>query len=159
MDPTHLSPAVYLAVSLAGAAAVMTWRYRETSTPVTLRSLVLPPLGMSTGLLMFVAPELRVPLAWALGALAFGAVVFAWPLAKSSKLTRQGASFVMQRSPAFVWILLALLGARFALRSWMEQWVSQAQTGALFFLVAFGAIVRWRVSLVREFRRLGAQPG
>ena len=38
-------------------------------------------------------------------------------------------------------------------------WNTQAQTGALFFLVAFGAIVRWRVSLVREFRRLGAQPG
>jgi membrane protein CcdC involved in cytochrome C biogenesis len=32
------------------------------------------------------------------------------------------------------------------------------QTGALFFLVAFGAIVRWRLQLVLAFRRLSATP-
>ena len=41
-----------------------------------------------------------------------------------------------------------------ALRSWIELYWSQLQTGALFFLLALGAVVRWRIDLVREFRRL-----
>jgi membrane protein CcdC involved in cytochrome C biogenesis len=154
MDPTHLSPVVYVLVSLAGAAVVLTWRFRETSSPVTMRSLVIPPLGMSTGLSMFIAPQTRVAPWMALGALALGALVFSVPLARSSKLTREGEKFLMKRSPAFLLILLGLVAVRFALRSWIELYVTQLQAGALFFLIAFGAIVRWRVSLVLEFRRL-----
>lgn len=154
MDPLHLDPALYVFVSLLGAAAVLTWRYRETSAPVTARSLLAPPLGMSTGLFMFLAPQTRVPLSWALIALLLGALVFSIPLARSSKLTREGDALFMRRSPAFLWILLGLLAVRFALRSWVEQYVTQVQTGALFFLLAFGAIVRWRWSLWREFQRL-----
>lgn len=149
-------PAVYLLVSLLGAAVVLTWRFRETSAPVTVRSLLIPPVAMSTGLFMFLAPQPRVPVSWALAALALGAFVFFWPLARSSKLTRQGDQFLMKRSPAFVWILLGLLAVRFALRSWIETYVSPLQTGALFFLLAFGAIVRWRVSLLLQLRRLRA---
>lgn len=157
MDPTHLPPAVYVLGSLAGAAVVLTWRFRETSAPVTVRSLVIPPLGMSTGLCMFVAPQTRVPLLWALGALALGALVFSWPLTRSSRLTREGDRFLMKRSRAFLVILLGLLAVRFALRSWIELYVTQLQAGALFFLIAFGAIVRWRLSLLLQFRRLSAE--
>lgn len=156
MEPLHLDPALYVFVSLLGAAAVLTWRYRETSAPVTARSLLAPPLGMSTGLCMFLAPQPRVPLTWALAAFTLGALVFSIPLARSSKLTREGDALFMRRSPAFLWILLGLVAARLALRSWVEQYVTQVQTGALFFLLAFGAIVRWRWSLWREFQRLRA---
>lgn len=149
-------PAVYGLVSLLGAAVVLTWRFRETSAPVTVRSLLVPPVAMSTGLFMFLAPQPRVPLSWALAALALGAFVFSWPLARSSKLTRQGDQFLMKRSPAFAGILLGLVAVRFALRSWIELYVSPLQTGALFFLLAFGAIVRWRVSLLLQLRRLRA---
>lgn len=155
-DPTHLPPLLLLFITLAGAAVVLTWRFRETAAPVTLKSLVAPPLGMATGFFMFIEPHMRVPLEWALGALALGALVFAEPLARSSRLTREGDRFMMKRSRAFLWILLGLLAARFALRQWLEQYVSQLQTGALFYLLAFGAIARWRVQLVLEYRRLSA---
>lgn len=154
----EVPPAVYLLVSLLGAGVVLTWRFKETSAPVTERSLLIPPVAMSTGLFMFLAPQTRVPASWALSALALGAFVFSWPLARSSKLTRQGDRFQLRRSPAFVWILLGLLAVRFALRSWIEVYVSQLQTGALVFLLAFGAIARWRLSLLLELRRLRASP-
>ncbi|MDP1827646.1 MAG: cytochrome c biogenesis protein CcdC [Archangium sp.] len=152
----QLPPSLYVLVSLFGAAVVLTWRFRETSAPVTTRSLLIPPVAMSTGLFMFLAPQTRVPVSWALVALALGAFVFSWPLARSSKLTREGEHFLMKRSPLFGWILLGLLAVRFALRSWVEAYVSQLQTGALFFLLAFGAIVRWRVSMLLQLRRLRA---
>jgi membrane protein CcdC involved in cytochrome C biogenesis len=151
---TEIPPALYVVLSLAGAAVILTWRYRETSSPVTVRSLVIPPLGMSTGLCMFFAPRTRVPILWALAALAVGALLFWWPLWRSSKLTKDGERFLMKRSPAFLWILLGLVAARLALRSYVEQYVSQVQTGALFYLLALGAVVRWRLALLLEMRKL-----
>jgi membrane protein CcdC involved in cytochrome C biogenesis len=150
----HIPTPVYVLASLAGAAGVITWRFRETSSPVTVRKLIIPPLGMSTGFFMFVVPETRVPLTWAVIALALGALVFAYPLARSSTLTRSGGEILMQRSKAFLLILLGLVAVRFALRAWIEQYLTQLQTGALFFLLAFGAIARWRVGLLRQFLKL-----
>jgi membrane protein CcdC involved in cytochrome C biogenesis len=153
---TQVPPAVYIVVSLLGAAVILTWRYRETSSPVTVPKLLIPPLAMSTGLCMFLAPETRVPLLWALAAFAVGALVFWWPLWRSSKLTKQGEQFLMKRSPAFLWILLGLVAVRLALRSYVELYVSQLQTGALFYLLALGAVARWRLALFLELKKLQA---
>ena len=158
MDPLHLNPFLYALVSLLGAVVLLTWRYRETSAPVTPRKLLAPPLGMSTGLFMFVLPQARVPWIWALTAFTLGALVFSWPLARSSTMTRDGDAVFMKRSPAFLWILLGLVAVRLALRTWVEQYVTQLQTGALFFLLAFGAVLRWRLSLWRRWKHLTASP-
>ncbi len=161
MELPNIPPTLYVLVSLAGAAVILSWRFRETSSPVNSRTLLIPPIAMSTGLFMFIAPQTRVPWSWAAIALALGAGVFAWPLMRSSTLERSGDQFVMRRSPAFLWILLGLLAMRFALRAYVEQYVTQYQTGALFFLLAFGAIVRWRAQLFFRLRtlRAGSSPG
>jgi len=39
----------------------------------------------------------------------------------------------------------------------VEQYLGPLQTGALFYLLAFGMIVRWRVGMLREYRRLRGQ--
>lgn len=143
--------------SFAGAAAVLAWRVRETKSPVTARKILLPPLAMSTGFVMFLFPPARVPLVWALGAFAAGALFFAYPLVRTSELTRVGDAVVLRRSKAFLWILLGLVAARFALRSYVEQRVSPMQTGALFFVLAFGMILPWRALMYRRYRRLVAE--
>jgi membrane protein CcdC involved in cytochrome C biogenesis len=153
-SPFDLPPALYVLTSLAGAALVMTWRFRETRKPVTLPGIIAPPLGMSTGLFMFIAPQTRIPAWWGLLALGLGATLFAWPLMRSSKLAVVDGKVVMQRSRAFVAILLGLVAVRFAMRAYIEQTVSTPQTGALFFLLAFGAIVRWRITMLIEFRAM-----
>jgi len=140
--------------AVAGAATVMAWRVRETTRPVSMRSIVLPPLAMSTGFMMFVVPEMRLPLSWAAGAFLVGALVFSWPLARSSRLERTGDVIVMRRSRAFLLILLALFAVRFALREWIDRIISPLQTGALFFVLAFGMILAWRLRMLREYRTL-----
>lgn len=157
MPAVFVHPPMFLVVivTLAGAVAMLTWRAHEARRVVTVRSIVIPPLGMSTGFSMFAVPATRVPLAWALAALALGAVVFAIPLIRTSRLVQQDAQILVQRSRTFVAILLGLVALRFGLRTWIEQYVSPLQTGALFFLLAFGAIVRWRLAMLREFRRFG----
>ena len=137
-----------------GTLGILAWRMRETRTAVTGRSIILPPLAMSTGFLMFVLPVFRVPLIWAVAAFVAGAVLFAVPLARSSRLIRQGDVIVLQRSRAFLAILLGLAAVRFALRDRIDQVVSTEQTGALLFVLAFGMILRWRIGMLREYRRL-----
>ena len=145
-----------LVLSLVGGAIVLSWRLRETSRPVTARKILVPPLGMSTGLFMFVYPPTRIPLEWALAAFGAGALLFSYPLWRTSRLVRDGAQIRMQRSPAFLWILIGLVAVRFLARSYVERWVNPMQTGAIFFLVALGMIVPWRLFMFRELRRLVA---
>lgn len=141
-------------MTLAGAVVVLLWRVKETQSAVTVPKIIIPPLGMSTGLCMFFVEETRVPLLWGVGAFIIGAVLFAIPLMRSSKLTRVGDQILMERSRAFLVILLALMAVRFGLRAWVEHLVSAVQSGALLYLLALGAIVRWRVTMLFEFRRL-----
>ncbi|HEX7672006.1 MAG TPA: cytochrome c biogenesis protein CcdC [Polyangiaceae bacterium] len=148
-----MPPAVALA-SLVGAGAVLAWRLRETQRPVTARKIIIPPLGMSTGLLMFAYPPTRVPIHWAVTAFLIGAVVFSYPLIHTSTLTRRGDVIMLERSKAFLWILLGLVAVRLVARSYVEDYVDPLQTGALFFLLAFGMIVRWRVSMFLAYRAL-----
>lgn len=156
----HVHPLIVAAVTLAGAAAMVAWRVRETATPVTVRKIVAPPLGMSTGLAMFAVPAFRVPWSWAAGALLVGAVALSVPLARTSRLVRRGDAVVMQRSRAFLSILLGLVAVRFGARAWLERILTTAQTGGLFFLLAFGTIVRWRTAMLLSYLRLSrASPG
>jgi len=150
-------PTTVIVMSLLGAAAIILWRLRETTRPVTLRKIVIPPLGMSTGLSMFVYAPTRIPLSWAAAAFVAGVLVLSYPLVKTSKLIRRGDVIFLQRSRAFLWILLGLVGVRFAARVYVEQHLSTLQTGSLFFLLAFGMIVRWRISMLREYRTLLAE--
>jgi membrane protein CcdC involved in cytochrome C biogenesis len=112
---------------------------------------------MSTGFCMFLYPPARLPLSWAVSALALGAVVFSYPIIHFSRLTVQSNQIYVHRSPAFLGILIGLVAVRFALRSYIEQFVDPLQTGGLFFLLAFGMIARWRLGMLREFRELERQ--
>jgi membrane protein CcdC involved in cytochrome C biogenesis len=152
----HIHPLLLIAGTLAGAGAMIAWRLRETRAPVTLPKIVAPPLGMSTGLSMFAAPAFRVPWTWAAASLLAGALLLAIPLARTSNLVRRGEEIMVERSRAFLWILLALVAVRLGLRAWVEEYVTQAQSGALLFLLAFGAIVRWRTGMLRAYLRLRA---
>ena len=157
--PFHVHPAIVLFATLAGAAVMIGWRVRETASPVSTGKIIAPPLGMSTGLLMFLAPAARVPWTWASAAFALGALVLSFPLARTSQLVRSGDVVVMQRSRAFLWILLGLVAVRLVLRVYIERVVTPVQTGALFFILAFGMIVRWRAAMLVAYLRLRAPDG
>lgn len=142
-----------------GAALVLAWRLSETRRPVTTRSILLPPLGMSTGFSMFVLHEFRVPWAWALAAFACGALLFAVPLIRSSALALHEDTVVMRRSNAFIAVLLGLVAVRLLLRDQVADVLPARQTAGLFFILAFGMIARWRAWMWMEYRKLTAFRG
>ena len=144
-------------VSLAGLVAVITWRLREARTAVSLRKIVIPPLGMATGFCMFFVPAFRIPWAWAGLAFLIGALALAWPLLLTTRLIRQGDAIMMKRSSAFLAVILVLAAIRFFARGYFDNLLTAQQTAALFFVLAFGMIVCWRAKLLIDFRRLTAE--
>lgn len=152
----HVSPGVSIAVSLAGLAAVLVWRIREGKTAVTLRKILIPPVGMATGFSMFVAPAFRVPILWAAIAFLVGAVALAYPLLLTSRLERVGDTIMMKRSGAFFAVVIVLAIVRYLARGYLDSVLTLEQTGGLFFILAFGMIVRWRMSMYFEYRALTA---
>jgi membrane protein CcdC involved in cytochrome C biogenesis len=139
---------------VAGGSAVLAWRIRETRTPVTTRKILIPPLGMSTGFAMFAVPAMRIPWSWAVVAFLVGAVVLSVPLERTSTLERSGDVVVMRRSNGFLLILLVLLAIRVALHEWIGELLPPKQTASLFFVLAFGMILRWRVGMLVRYLRL-----
>jgi membrane protein CcdC involved in cytochrome C biogenesis len=144
--------------SVAGAIAVLAWRVRETRTAVSARKIVIPPLGMSTGFCMFFAPPFRVPLAWAAAAFALGALVLAYPLLLTSKLRRVGDVVMAQRSFAFFGVIVVLAAIRVGARTYLDHVLTVQQTAGLFFILAFGMILRWRMTMYVQYRQIMKQP-
>ena len=150
----HLSPWISVATAVLGFFVILAWRIREGRTPVTLRAIVIPPLGMATGFCMFLAPPFRVPWSYAAVAFLLGALALAYPLIRSSRLTMQGNVVMVQRSRSFFVVLIALAVIRIAAHAYLDTLISVPQTAGLFFILAFGMILRWRTSMLLEYRRL-----
>jgi membrane protein CcdC involved in cytochrome C biogenesis len=154
----QLPPGTSIVVSLAGLVAVTMWRLREVRSAVTLRKIVIPPLGMATGFCMFLAPAFRVPWAWAAAAFLIGALILAWPLLLTTELIRQGEAIMMKRSSAFLAVLFGLAAVRFLARGYFDTILTVQQSAGLFFILAFGMIVHWRGRLLIDLRKLMADP-
>jgi membrane protein CcdC involved in cytochrome C biogenesis len=152
-----LPPVSSVLFSLAGLAVVTTWRLSETRRAVSLRKIVIPPLGMATGFCMFFVPAFRIPWLWAAAAFLAGAIALAYPLLLTTRLVRQGSAVMMQRSNAFLAVILVLAAVRFFARGYFDTILTAPKTAALFFVLAFGMILRWRASMLLEFRRLTVQ--
>ena len=147
-----------LVSSIVGAIAVMIWRVRESRTAVSARKIIIPPLGMATGFMMFVVPAFRVPWNWAGIAFLCGAVGLAYPLLRTSRLVREGDRVMAQRSHAFFAVIILLAGIRVAARGYLDTVLSVQQTAALFFILAFGMILRWRAHMFLQYRALVSEP-
>jgi membrane protein CcdC involved in cytochrome C biogenesis len=126
---------------------------------VTVPRLVIPPLGMSTGFSMFALQTFRVPWTWGLWAFVLGAVVFAYPVIATTRLTRQGDVVMMRRSRLFILVLLVLTTLRLTLRDFVGHFLSTEQTAGLFFILAFGMILRWRTSQYLQYQNLMSREG
>ena len=157
MLPSHwLTPGVSAAAAVLGFFAVLAWRIQEGRSAVTLRKIVIPPLGMATGFCMFIAPPFRVPLLWALISFSIGAILLAYPLIRTSRLTLQGDVVMMHRSASFFIVIVVLAIIRILAHSYLDTVMTIEQTAGLFFILAFGMILRWRTSMLFEYRRITA---
>ncbi|TKD72603.1 CcdC family protein [Pseudalkalibacillus hwajinpoensis] len=134
------------------AMAMVVIRLKASKKPATIRKIILPPFFMATGFFMFAVPEARVPWYEAIEALSVGAA-FSLLLIRTSKFEIKGDQIYLTRSKAFAFILVGLLLVRIIFKLIIGESIPVLQTSSLFFVLAFGMIVPWRIAMYFQFRK------
>ncbi|WP_343753747.1 cytochrome c biogenesis protein CcdC [Lentibacillus halophilus] len=128
-------------------------RLKASKKPASTKKIILPPLFMSTGAFMFLFPVFRVSWMQVLEAVLVG-VVFSIFLIKTSKFHIRGDAIYLIPSKSFVFILFALLLARIIMKLVIGANIALGETSGMFFLLAFGMIVSWRLAMLYKFKKL-----
>ncbi|MFJ8530028.1 CcdC family protein [Bacillus sp. NPDC094106] len=140
-------------IAVCMAVGVMFIRLKAAKKPATLKKIILPPLFMSTGAMMYIFPEFRLTSTEMLEAIGVG-LFFSIFLIKTSKFEIREQEIYLKRSKAFVFILIGLLVVRIVFRTYLSQSVDLGQLSGMFFLLAFAMIVSWRIAMYRSFTKL-----
>lgn len=148
---------ISILVSLFVGAGVIFIRLKASNKPTSAKKIIMPPIGMSTGFLMFVVPMTRIPWTYALVSFLTGAIIFAYPLIKTSKFHRIGDQIYLKRSNMFIVVIVALLAIRLLLHDVVEQYVTLPQSAGIFFILAFGMLLPWRLAMYKQYRQLTSE--
>lgn len=135
------------------AVSVVFIRLKAAKKPTNAKKIILPPIFMSTGALMYVLPQFRLTPMEILEAVLVG-MLFSIFLIKTSKFEIRENDIYLKRSKAFVFILIGLLVIRIAMKSILSATIDIGQLSGMFFLLAYSMIVPWRVAMYRDYRKL-----
>ena len=131
-------------------------RQKASKSPLSVKKILIPPVMMSTGALMFVFPYFRLSATEILEALIIG-LVFSVLLVVTTKYEQKDDQLFVKPSKWFIGILLALLIIRTSLKSILSMTISPGEIGGMFFLLAFVMIVIWRLSMFIKFKEFKKQ--
>jgi membrane protein CcdC involved in cytochrome C biogenesis len=131
-------------------------RMRAAKKPTTAKKIIMPPLFMSTGALMFLFPEFRVTWLELLEATAVG-MVFSLLLMKTTNFEIRGDAIYLKRSKAFPIILMTLLIVRIISKLVLSTTIDIGELGGMFFILAFAMIVPWRMAMYSQYIKLKRQ--
>ncbi len=135
---------------------VMIMRFRSAKKPASAKKIILPPVFMSTGALMFFFPMFQVTFLEVIEAASVG-MVFSILLIKTSKFEIRDQDIYLKPSKAFAFILIGLLVLRIVLKSYLSATIDVGELGGMFWILAFGMIVPWRVAMYLNYRKLYLQ--
>lgn len=108
---------------------------------------------MSTGALMFVFEEFRVAPLQIAEALIIGAL-FSIILIKTTAFEKKEDGIYVKRSKAFLFILLGLLIIRLVGKLLLSNTIDVGELGGMFWILAFGMIVPWRIGMLAKFNQM-----
>ncbi|MFZ3577721.1 CcdC family protein [Virgibacillus sp. DJP39] len=128
-------------------------RLKSAKKPASVKKIILPPLFMSTGALMFIFPEFRIEWSQVLEALLVG-IAFSILLIYGSKFEIKQNNIYLIPSKSFALILFGLLLLRIILKLALSGSISLYETSGMFFLLAFGMIISWRIAMLIKYKKL-----
>lgn len=150
----------YVVISSIGAVFMgffaLFVRMKAAKKPTNVKKIIMPPIFMSSGALMYVVPQFRLTPLEILEAVVVG-MLFSILLIKTSKFEIRDNDIYLKRSKAFIFILVGLLVVRLGLKSILSATIDIGQLSGMFFLLAFSMIVPWRVAMYRSYRKLYIQ--
>ncbi|MFS0687851.1 cytochrome c biogenesis protein CcdC [Sporosarcina sp. 179-K 8C2 HS] len=151
-------PSVYLIIGstllflFMGTLAFIV-RTKAAKRPISPKKIILPPLFMSTGALMFLFEEFRVPLPQVIESLCVG-LLFSIVLIKTTNFEEKDEKLYVKKSRAFLIILFGLLIVRFIAKLILSSSIDVGELGGMFWILAFGMIVPWRIGMLVKYFKL-----
>ncbi|WP_374720441.1 CcdC family protein [Parageobacillus toebii] len=140
-------------VAVFMALLVLFVRMKASNKPTNAKKIILPPIFMSTGALMFIDPVFRVTKGELIEAVVLGAF-FSIFLIKTSKFEIRNGKIYLKRSKAFIFILVGLIVIRLGLKTYLGRTIDYRQLSGMFYLLAFSMIVPWRVAMYITYKKL-----
>lgn len=140
-------------VALFMATAMIVVRVKSSRKPTSVKRIILPPIMMSTGAFMFILPLFRVPGIEIIKSLVIG-IIFSFLLIKTTKFEIRQQDIYLIPSKAFIFILFGLLIVRLTSKLMMGRTISFGETTGIFFLIAFGMIISWRLAMLFKYYSL-----
>lgn len=131
-------------------------RQKASERPLSIKKILIPPVMMSTGALMFVFPYFRLSATEIFEALIIG-LIFSVLLVVTTRYEERDTQLYVKPSKWFIGILFALLIIRLSLRSILSMTISPGEIGGMFFLLAFVMIVVWRLSMLIKYKQFKKQ--
>ncbi|NGP44038.1 DUF1453 family protein [Bacillaceae bacterium SIJ1] len=144
------------AVAAAMAIVAMMIRIKAAEKPASVKKIILPPLFMSSGFLMFTHPMFHLSIYQALEAFLVG-LLFSIILIKTSGFEVRGEHVFLRRSRAFPFILLGLLAFRILLKAVLGHYIEWEALSGMFFILAFGMLLPWRLAMLIQFKKVEKQ--
>ncbi|HWK21520.1 MAG TPA: cytochrome c biogenesis protein CcdC [Ureibacillus sp.] len=132
---------------------VMLVRIRSQKKPVNAKKILIPPIAMSSGGLMFLFEPFRVTPLEILEAVAVG-VVFSTILIATSNFEVRDEEIYMKRSKAFFFILASLLILRVLMKIYLSDSIDVAQLGGMFWILAFSMLWPWRLAMLFRYKKI-----
>lgn len=143
-------------VAFMMALTMVFYRLKSAKRPASVKKIILPPIFMSTGAFMFLIPTLQISWLQVLEAFTVG-VIFSFFLIKTSRFEIKDQEIYLIPSKAFAFILFGLLLLRIILKLIISTQISLAETSGMFFILAFGMILSWRIAMLVKFKKLAQE--
>lgn len=132
---------------------VMVIRMRASKKPTNEKKIIIPPIAMSSGAVMFLFEQFRVSPMEILEASAVG-ILFSTILIATSKFEVKGQDIYLKRSKAFAFILIGLLIFRIVAKMILSSSIDVGELAGMFWILAFAMLVPWRIAMLIQFKRI-----
>lgn len=151
-------PSVYLIVGSTIAFFFMGLlgffvRSRAAERPISSVRIILPPLFMSSGMLMFLFTQFQVPWSQVMEAAVVG-LIFSTILIATTNFGHKNGQLFVKRSKAFIFILAGLLIFRLVAKLILSSSIDVGELAGMFFILAFAMIVPWRIGMLIKYNNL-----
>ncbi|AQY51015.1 hypothetical protein PWEIH_13165 [Listeria weihenstephanensis FSL R9-0317] len=140
-------------ITLVFGVGVILIRMKASKEPASVKKIIIPPIMMSTGALMFVIPYFRVSPGGILEAILMG-LVFSLILIWTTRFEIKHKYVFIKRTKSFPVILLSLLLIRLGIKYWISGSVDVGELSGMFWILAFAMIVPWRIAMYFQYKNV-----
>jgi len=140
-------------VALFMATFMIFIRSKVAKKPTSVKRIILPPIFMSSGTLMFIFPMFRISLL-ELSEAVFVGILCSILLIKFTTFEVFDDDIYLIPSKSFIFILFGLLLVRLTIKLIIGSQISFGETSGIFYILAFAMILSWRIAMVRKYVQL-----